>query len=174
MMRSLNRGIAIGLLLVCFTASADERVGEITPQQLFAGHSEGNGSLKFLFGERKTFHVESSGQMQPNGKFRLDQTITFDGEKAKSRHWILETIAANAYAGTLSDAAGDVTGRTEGNRLTLRYRAKGPMVMHQTLDLLSDGKTIDNTGKITLLGIAIGRLHETIIRRDPVGQYTTE
>ena len=38
--------------------------------------------------------------------------------------------------------------------------------MHQTLELMPDGKTIDNVGKITLLGITVGRLHETITRKD--------
>jgi hypothetical protein len=38
--------------------------------------------------------------------------------------------------------------------------------MHQTLELMPDGKTIDNVGKITLLGIPVGRLHETITRKD--------
>lgn len=150
--------------MVCFQASAKEAKGEFTPQQLFAGKSEGNGSLKILFGKPKSFHVESRGELQPDGKFRLDQTITLKGEEPKNRHWIIATVAAGEYAGTLSDAAGDVTGRTEGNRLTLRYRVKGPMVMTQTLELMADGKIIDNTGRITLLGIPIGCLHETIIR----------
>ena len=31
---------------------------------------------------------------------------------------------------------------------------------------MPDGKTIDNVGVITLFGIPIGHLHETITRRD--------
>ena len=52
-----------------------------------------------------------------------------------------------------------------GSRLLLEYRVKGPLVMHQTLELMPDGKTIDNVGKVTLLGIPVGRLHETITRK---------
>jgi hypothetical protein len=39
--------------------------------------------------------------------------------------------------------------------------------MNQELELLPDGKTIDNVGTITLLGIPVGQLHETITRRGP-------
>jgi hypothetical protein len=39
--------------------------------------------------------------------------------------------------------------------------------MNQELELLPDGKTIDNVGTITLLGIPVGHLHETIARRGP-------
>ncbi|MBL0164846.1 MAG: DUF3833 family protein [Xanthomonadales bacterium] len=158
------RHSAVGLLLACVTSTAQCAPLEMTPQQLFAGHSEGNGSLKILLGKTQPFHVESRGQAQPDGSFRLDQTVTFEGKPAQDRTWILETVGPRMYAGTLSDAAGEVTGRSEGNRLILRYRIKGPMVMQQTLELLADGKTIDNTGTLTLLGIPIGRLHEIIIR----------
>lgn len=36
--------------------------------------------------------------------------------------------------------------------------------MHQTLELMPDGKTIDNVGRGTLLGIQIGTVHATIRR----------
>lgn len=173
-MRPLNQWIAVGFLLVCFNANADEAPGNFTPQQLFAGHSEGDGSLKILFGKPKTFHVESRGQLLSDGSFRLDQTVTFEGETATDRTWILKTVNPGTYTGTLSDAAGEVTGRTEGNSLILRYRIKSLLVMQQTLELLPDSEKIDNVGKITLLGIPIGRLHETIIREDPTKQGTTD
>ena len=164
----IHRWFAFGLLLVCLQGKAVAAPREITPQQLFAGHSEGNGSLKLLFSKEKHFHVDSHGAMQSDGRFRLDQTIVFEGEPSQDRHWILETTAPGIYAGILSDAPGRVKGKMEGNRLTLCYRIKGPMFMHQTLTLLPDGRTIDNVDKITLLGIPIGRLHETIIRENPI------
>ncbi len=173
-MRRLNRWLAIGLLLTCLNASANELSGSFTPQQLFAGDSDGNGSLKMLFGKPKPFHVKSRGQLQPGGSFRLDQTITFEGETPKDRTWILENATPGTYAGTLSDAPGKVSGRNEGNRLILRYRIKGPLLMQQTLELMADGKTIDNAGKITLLGLPIGKLHETIIRNEPSAQHARD
>ena len=138
---------------------------EFTPHNGFSGHSEGNGKLRLFFGKQRPFHVKSHGYDQADGTFRLDQTITFQGEPSQERSWILKTIRQNHYTATLSDAAGPVTGLTNGSRLLLEYRVKGPLVMHQTLELMPDGKTIDNVGKVTLLGITVGHLHETITRK---------
>ena len=137
-----------------------------TPHNGFDGHSQGNGTLRLFLGKPRLFHVDSRGYDQEDGSFRLDQTVTFQGEKAQTRFWLMKTINKNNYTASLSDASGPVTGSTEGSRLSLRYRVKGPLVMHQTLKLLPDLKTIDNVGKITLLGITVGRLHETIIRQE--------
>lgn len=148
------------------SAQAKEGSKEFTPQNGFSGRSEGNGKLKLFFGKRRSFHVESRGYDQADGTFRLDQTVTFEGQPSQVRTWILKTDRQKHYTGTLSDAAGGVTGLTNGSRLQLKYRVKGPLIMHQTLELMPDGKTIDNVGRITLLGITVGRLHETIARKD--------
>lgn len=149
-----------------FPSFADEQQTAFTPQNGFGGESEGNGSLKIFFGEPRPFRVESRGSEQSDGTFRLEQTVTFQGKPPQDRVWILTTVSPDHYSATLSDAAGPVTGSTFGPRLTLEYRLKGPLVMHQELQVMQDGKTIDNVGVITLLGVPVGHLHETITRRD--------
>lgn len=158
--------LVLCISVVSVSARADERSLEFTPHNGFYGHSEGNGMLRLFLGRQRPFHVESHGYDQTDGTFRIDQTVTFQGEPSQQRSWLLKTIRQNHYTATLSDAAGPVTGFTNGSRLLLEYRAKGPLIMHQTLVFMPDGKTIDNVGKITLLGITVGRLHETITRRD--------
>ena len=163
--------LALLVLVLCLSAvsvSSQTKAGstEFTPQNGFSGRSEGNGKLKLFFSKRRPFHVESHGNDQPDGTFRLDQTVTFQGQKSQERFWLLKTTRQNHYTGTLSDAAGTVTGFTNGARLRLKYRVKGPLIMHQTLELMPDGKTIDNVGRVTLLGITVGHLHETITRKD--------
>jgi len=140
---------------------------EFTPNAGFAGESEGNGSLQLLLGKPRPFHVQSRGSEQADGTFRLEQTISFEGEPARERVWVISTVSPNRYSASLSDAAGPVTGTTSGPHLSLRYRVKGPLVMHQELELMPDGKTIDNVGTITLLGIAVGHLRETITHSGP-------
>lgn len=162
------------LLLGILTAAAvvnplfaTEMPLEFTPQNGFSGESEGNGTLKLFFGKPRTFHVTSHGNKQSDGTFRLDQTITFQGKAPQERFWILTTTSNNIHSATLSDAAGQVKGVTAGSHLTLKYRIKGPLIMHQELELSPDGKIIDNIGVIKLLGIPIGRLQETITRKVP-------
>lgn len=139
---------------------------EFTFENGFGGYSEGDGSLKVFLGKRRAFHVESRGYALTDSTFRLDQTITFEGDEPTMRYWILEQNGPDHYRGTLSDASGAVVAQTEGARLALRYRISGPLFMHQTLDLLPGGRIIDNVGRIKLLGVTIGDLRETITRKD--------
>lgn len=159
--------LLIGVLLAqigALPAHAQQRL--FTPENGFSGSSEGHGSLKLFFGPRRAFHVRSHGQGESDGSFTLEQTIAFEWQNPKTRSWTIREVTPLHYAATLSDAAGAVSGHASGQRLFLKYRVKGPFVMHQTLELMPDGKTIDNVGRITLLGIPVGFLHETIRRVD--------
>jgi hypothetical protein len=56
-----------------------------------------------------------------------------------------------------------VTAQTIGNRLTLRYPlTRWGLVMHQTLTLRVDGRTVDNICRIRFVGITVGQLSEVI------------
>jgi hypothetical protein len=160
-------------LLICLLASPalamPQTTTTFTAQAGFGGASEGDGTLTLLFGKPRPYHVESYGHVLADGTFRLDQTVVFQGKPPTHRHWILSTVKPGEYTGTLSDAAGKVTGHTEGPRLTLRYRVKGPLVMHQALEMKPDG-TIDNVGIVTLLGIPVGHLQETIVHKPTAAQ----
>lgn len=160
------RWLLISIFLVpLITLPAQAQQILFTPENGFSGPSQGNGSLRLFLGHRRAFHVRSLGKIQNDGSFTLDQTITFDGKINQTRSWTIYHVSPLHYTGTLSDAAGPVSGHTSGRVLFLKYRVKGPFVMHQILTLMSDGKTIDNVGRITLLGIPVGFMHE-IIRRD--------
>lgn len=149
---------------ICLTAVAGDHPADFTPANGFAGESEGHGSLKLLFRKPRAFHVRSVGSAREDGGFELRQTVVFAGKAPTTRTWMITTVRPNYYRATLSNAPGPVTGYTVGPRLFLRYRVKGPLVMHQALTLLADGKTIDNVGTVTLLGLRVGHLHETITR----------
>ncbi|MEO9079587.1 MAG: DUF3833 family protein [Rhodanobacter sp.] len=162
-MKMVTLLLASLVLLGSSAFSMDQAKVSLTPQVGFGGASEGTGTLKLFFQKARPYHVDSHGRLLMDGTFRLDQTVLFQGKPPRHRHWILTTVRPGRYTGTLSDAAGMVTGYTEGSRLMLRYRLKGPLVMHQTLEIMPDG-TIDNVGRITLLGIPVGHLQETILR----------
>lgn len=158
--------LALVALIAGGPVHAQEPRREFTPRDGFSGRSEGNGTLRLFLGKPRPFHVESYGYDRPDGKSQLDQTVFLQGKEPQNRQWVMATTGPRQYTGTLSDAAGTVTGRTDGDRLILRYRVRGPFVMHQTLRLLPDGRTIDNVGRITFLGVPVGRLRETITRKD--------
>lgn len=139
--------------------------GEFTPEKGFSGDSEGRGSLEFLFGKPRPFHVQSRGIPQDDGSLRLEQTIIFQGEPPQQRVWHISQSGLHRYTGTLSDAAGPVAGTSNGPRLSLKYRIKSLLFMHQELELMPDGRTMTNVGTLTLLGIPVGRLRETISRK---------
>lgn len=157
--------VAILLAAVPGSAHAQDDAVAFTPKAGFSGLSEGNGELRLFF-SHKSFHVESHGFDRPDGDFELDQTVQFAGDAPETRTWIIHPASGLQYTGTLTGASGQVTGEATGARLQLRYRVKGPIVMHQTLTLAPDGKSIDNVGRVTLLGIPIGSLHELIRRKD--------
>ena len=165
----IGKFLALLLLFLAATSataqlSAPEQPVVFTPKNGFSGESEGLGSLKIFFGKPRPFHVKSRGSEQGDGTFRLDQTVTFQGEAPQTRFWIISTTTPNHYSATLSDAAGPVQAVTTGSTLSLHYRIKGPLVMHQELKLAPDGRTIDNVGVIRLLGVPVGHLRETITR----------
>lgn len=161
------RMFPLAALLVAGLSIASGQPRTFTPASAFGGESEGNGTLRLVFGKPRPFHVVSHGAVQSDGSFRLEQRVEFEGKPPQERVWVLTTVGPGRYTATLSDASGPATGVTSGSRLTLRYRVKGPLVMHQELRLMPDGETIDNVGVITLLGIPVGHLHETIRRKIP-------
>lgn len=154
-----------GLLLVqLIGVRAEAQEVLFTPESGLSGESRGDGALRLLLGRWRPFRVQSFGSSAGDGTFTLQQTVTFEGEPPRVRTWVIREVATLEYTGTLTDASGRVQGRTSGSRLTLKYRLKGPLVMHQVLDLSADGKTIANSGRITFLGVPVGRLRETIRR----------
>lgn len=132
----------------------------------FVGASSGEGRLKVAFRKRRVVHVDSIGTLAPDGTIVVDQIITEDRGKTSSRQWLLRETAPGRYSGSLSDAAGPVSGVIEGNCLTLSFPMKGDLTAHQWLYAMPDGRTIQNRLSIRKSGVLVARLKETISRRD--------
>lgn len=158
---------AVTILFALWVAPAAAQTGTVQaePSVIFAGHSTGQGELQMLFARPRRFHVESEGQQQADGSFRLDQRVSFEGEAPRTRHWIIRAKGDGSFVFTLSDAAGPGTAVVEGRRLRLRYPVnRGGVTIRQVLDTAADGRSITNRGSIRWLGIPIGRLSEKIVR----------
>jgi hypothetical protein len=110
--------------------------------------------------------VASRGRAQPDGAIALDQTIWEEGKPARSRSWRLRQVAPGRYAGTLSDAAGPITGEVRGGRLHLRFAMRGGMDVDQWLTLAPDGRSARNVLRVRKMGLTVAALEETIRKLD--------
>ena len=139
---------------------------EMRPEQFFAGRTEGRGRLTLRGRDARPFHVTSVGANEPDGGFRVEQTVAYDDGEIARRTWRIRPIDARTYTGSLSDAVGEMHATIEGNVLHLRYLVRHPGVyMEQWLYLQSDGRTVANQGEVTVLGIPWGTLEERIVRQ---------
>jgi hypothetical protein len=156
--------LAALLLSQALHAQSQALANSFVPEVVFAGHSQGTGELRLLLGRERPFTVDSVGTTQAGGRFRLEQDVRSEGQPPHSRTFVMWQTSPGHYAATLTDAVGPVLGDTDGNRLTLRYRLnRWGLVMHQTLELARDERTVLNYGRIRFLGIPIGTLRETIV-----------
>ncbi len=162
--------ILLLLLTACVHAVPPETLTaaapEFRPELYFSGTATGQGVLQTGGGKpARSVRVESRGAAMPDGRFRLDQEITYGDGKTASRYWIITRLEGGHYTATLSDAAGPVTAHVRGNLFHLRYMMKKPFVtMEQWLWLQPDGRTVLNEGTIRMPGRTIARLSEVIVR----------
>lgn len=163
--------LATALLLPgCVGAAGRHALVRETPQfevaRAFVGKSAGEGRMKIAFRKTRMVHVDSLGTQAADGTIIVDQIITEAGTKTTTRQWQLREIAPGRYAGSLSDAAGPVTGVVSGNCLKLRFPMKDGLVAYQWLFAMPDGHTTENRMSIRKSGVLVARLKETISRRD--------
>lgn len=142
----------------------------LRPEVFFAGRTQGIGRLERVIGRSQALRVEGHGRTEPDGSFRLDQAVRFDDGTVAQRTWRMRRTGPNAYAATLSDAAGPVSLEVAGNRVQIRYLLRHPAVyMHQRLDLRPDGRSVLNRATVSVLGIPLARLTEEITQPDARG-----
>lgn len=141
------------------------------PIAFFEGRTRGEGTLDVRGRAGRPLRVEGRGARQPDGSFRLDQTITFGDGKVEERVWLMSRLDSTHFRATLSDAKGEVTAESNGSVFHLRYLLRQPRVyMEQWLYLQPDGLSVANRAQVTVLGIPWARLAETITRVDGVAR----
>ncbi len=112
------------------------------------------------------FAVVGHGRVLPDGRFELDQTVTFDGRPPRERTWIMSRLDPHHYVADLTDASGPVRADAYGDLFHLRYRVEGvPLgTMEQWLYLQPDGRTVMNEGVVRVAGVVVRRLSERITK----------
>lgn len=135
------------------------------PVAFFTGATEGQGRLKVMLSRGKAMHVSGHGAVEPDGTLVLDQTVTTAGEKDRTRRWRIRRITPDHYVGTLTDATGPVRIDVAGNRLRIRYHAKGGLAFGQVITLEPGGQVAHNAMNVRKLGMVVATIRETITRR---------
>ena len=134
----------------------------VSAEAFFAGRTEGDASLKIVMRARKPVHVHGTGRVDPDGTLVLDQIVDDGSPTPDRRQWRITPRGPGHYAGTLSDAAGPVTGDADGNRLHLAFPMKGGLHADQWLTLRPDGQSAANLMIVRKWGMVVARLYETI------------
>lgn len=136
------------------------------PEQFFAGATRGWGVLETRGGRpSQRFTVEGRGATAADGSFGLEQTVRWGDGRVEQRAWRLVADGPQRYRGTLTDARGAVTAEIVGNVFHLRYRLADPAVMmEQHLYLQADGRSVLNSATVTVMGMPVAHLTETIVR----------
>ncbi|HZF44096.1 MAG TPA: DUF3833 family protein [Sphingomonadaceae bacterium] len=154
-------------LLLVAAAQATAATAEFRPDLFFAGPTRGTGTVKTLTAAQpRSLQVSSVGRIEPDGTLVLDQDIRLGG-KPQQRTFRIRRSADGDWIGTLSDASGPVSASVRGPTLSLAYPMKrGGMRMNQTLTLQPGGRTLLNRARVTLLGVTVARIEETIEKVD--------
>lgn len=135
------------------------------PIAFFAGTTEGRGALKIVMKASQPTLVEGHGRVDADGAITLDQSVRRGTMPPTHRSWHLQRVAPGRYAGTLSDAAGPVSGDVAGDRLHLAFAMKGGTRAEQWLYLQPGGQVAHNVMIVRKFGVPVARLTETITRR---------
>ena len=162
---------ALALVALAPATAARAPAPRFDPLVFFEGTSEGDGQLKVLLHKRQSVRVHSRGHVEPGGTLVLVQRVEQERQPPRTRNWRIREVAPGRYAGTLSDAAGPITGETHGSRLHLAFRMKGGLAAEQWLDLAPDGRSASNVLTVRKFGVRVAVLHETI-RRTSSGRGT--
>jgi hypothetical protein len=153
----------LSLLLAAAAPQSGAPAQRFDPLLFFNGLSRGEGRLKVAMRARQLVNVRSSGERRGN-TLVVEQRIEEEGKPARERTWEIREVSPGRYTGTLSDAAGPVTGETRGNRLHLSFKVKGGLKADQWLTLAPDGQSAHNILKVRKLGVVVATLDETIRR----------
>lgn len=136
---------------------------ELRPELFFAGRTTGAGVLELATGKSRWLRVESTGTPVGPGAIRVDQVIRYDDGDVDRRSWTIRRGPDGRYAATLTEAKGPVQVAQGGNAVNIQYDFGSPrMHMDQWLYLRPDGRTLDNRAVVSLAGVSVARLRETI------------
>lgn len=158
------------LLPMAGCVSTPPRAGLAAPQPVFSplaffsGRTVGDGMLRIALSRARPIRVLGDGRGEPDGTLVLVQQVEESGRPPRTRTWHLRRLSDRRFTGTLSDASGPVLAEVDGNRLHIRFAARGGIGVEQWLYLQPDGRTALNRMVVRKFGLPVAALRETIRR----------
>jgi hypothetical protein len=153
--------LAAGLLATLCTPGQAAAL-RFDPRAFFSGHTEGSGRLKVLFRSGVTVREEGTGHVEADGTLDLAQVVHEGDKPARTRRWRIREIAPGRYTGTISDAAGPMTGDVTGDCLHVTYTSLDGYDYEQWVTVQPDGRSARNVLKVRKLGMTVAEFNETI------------
>ncbi len=133
--------------------------------RLFMGRTESIGTLKKALQSPVKLRTLGTGRMAGD-TLMLDHVITEAGKPQRTRNWRFRQAQGNQWTGSVSDGVGPLTATLNGNRLSIRYKMKGGLLVRQSIDIAPDARSASNRTKVTKLGVQVGSYEETIRKVD--------
>ena len=137
-----------------------------SPQAFFAGRTIGKGTLKIDISGSKPTNVVGDGHVEPDGTLVLVQRVAEGTKPVRTRTWHIRPAGEGHFSGTLSDAKGPISADVRGNRLHIRFTAKGGLDIEQWLYLQPGGQVAVNRMVVRKFGIPVASLDETITKQN--------
>ena len=154
------------LLLVAATASAAPERPKLDMLAFFTGKTHSESVLKVVLKKPVPLLVDSIGGKGDRGDFVLIDTVHEGDKPVRQRKWIMKQAGANHFTGSLTDAAGPVDIKVDGDTATISYMMKGGLKVEQELELQRDGKTLSNRVTAKKLGLKFARVDGTVRKLD--------
>jgi hypothetical protein len=163
---------AVGLFILPALVSACTLIGPsarlaapapvFAPTSFFKGHTVGEGILRVTLSHARRVHVVSDGRVEPDGTLVLTQRVEEGSKPPRERTWHMRDLGGGRFAVSLSDATGPVEAHVAGNRLHLRFQAKGGLGIEQWIYRQPSGRTALNRMVVRKFGMPVAFLRETI------------
>jgi Protein of unknown function (DUF3833) len=131
------------------------------PVQFFAGHTQGEASLRLITGASHRVSVDSRGTADRHGGLVLDQAIREAGKPERTRRWVFRPAGPGRWTGTLTDAVGPVTVERTSVDVAIRYTMHNGENVEQHLQL-PPGGAVYNHLTVSRFGIRLATLDEKI------------
>lgn len=170
------RPLIPAILLFPFLASCATRPplpegaaqGPFVIEEVLAGTTVGNGSIKTITGVDRQFEATLSGTWDGQTLTLVEDFIFADGEEDK-KTWRLTKLANGEYEGTREDVVGTARGFQVENGFRLEYlidlptgEGKSRRVKFRDILVLDDGGDVLNNATVGWRGFRVGRVQLVI------------